>query len=83
VFDEAALKAALIAASSQYIIPVNRLSALYQYAQRNKLGEFLSAEFLVRFQEQEYRAQVFERGITYFKVGQPDKISHVVVVEGN
>lgn len=81
VFDEAALKAALVAASGQYIIPVNRLAALYQYAQRQKLGEFLSAEFSVPFLGVTYRAQVFERGIAYFDAAKPETIKHFVVIE--
>ncbi|MCB0155329.1 MAG: hypothetical protein KDF65_11090, partial [Anaerolineae bacterium] len=81
VFDEAALKAALVAASGQYIIPVNRLAALYQYAQRQKLGEFLSAEFSVPFLGVTYRAQVFERGIAYFDAAKPEVIKHFVVIE--
>ncbi|MFC1976537.1 hypothetical protein ACFLXQ_09075, partial [Chloroflexota bacterium] len=71
------LKDALMAASRQYIIPVNRNSAMYQYAQANNLGEFLSSEFPVRHQETEYRAQVFEKGIVYMKSDGSGAVTHV------
>ncbi|MBN1218711.1 MAG: hypothetical protein JXM69_07275 [Anaerolineae bacterium] len=71
------LKDALVAASRQYIIPVNRNSDLYQYAQANKLGEFLSAEFPLRHQEVEYRAQVFEKGIVYVKADGSGGLTHI------
>ena len=79
--DLTALKAALIATSSQYIIPINRLSALYKYAKSQKLGEFLSAEFSVTCDDVDYRAQVFEKGIAYFAVDNPENIDHITVLE--
>jgi hypothetical protein len=71
------LKDALIVASRQYIIPVNRNSDLYQYAQANNLGDFLSAEFPVRHQEAEYRAQVFEKGLVYVPSDGSGGVTHV------
>jgi hypothetical protein len=73
------LKDALMAAARQYIVPVNRNSDLYQYARANNLGDFLSAEFPVRYQEVEYRAQVFEDGIVYVKADGSGAIMHVVL----
>ena len=70
---------ALFAASHQYITPVNRNSALFQYARGQNLGDFLSAEFSLQHQGSEYRAQVFERGIVYVRVNQPDIITHITL----
>ncbi len=70
------LKDELLAASRQYIIPVNRTSALYQYAQANNLGDFLSAEFPLRHQDIDYQAQVFERGIVYVKLAGAGTVMH-------
>jgi hypothetical protein len=71
------LKDALMAAARQYIIPVNRNSDLYQYARANNLGDFLSAEFPLRFQEATYRAQVFEKGVVYVKADGSGAVMHV------
>ncbi|MCB9106069.1 MAG: hypothetical protein H6633_17770 [Anaerolineales bacterium] len=62
------LSAALLLASSEYVIPVNRASALYQYAQTKSLGQYLSAEFPIQYKGVDYRAQVFERGIVYVRL---------------
>jgi hypothetical protein len=64
-------------AGSKYLIPVNRRSSLYQYAQANNLGQFLSAEFPVQHQGVDYRAQVFEWGITYYSVDAPESVKHI------
>jgi hypothetical protein len=71
------LKDALMTASRQYIIPVNRSSDLYRYAQTNSLGEFLSAEFPLQHQGVEYRAQVYDKGIVYIKADGSGGVMHV------
>ncbi|MBN1993587.1 MAG: hypothetical protein JW953_12880 [Anaerolineae bacterium] len=71
------LKDALIAAARQYIIPVNRNSALYQHAQAHHLGEFLSSEFPLRHRGVEYRAQVFEKGIVYVKADEAGPVREI------
>jgi hypothetical protein len=71
------IKDALMAAARQYIFPINRNSDLYQYARTNNLGDFISAEFPLRHQGVEYRAQVFEKGIVYVKVDRSGPVMHV------
>ena len=71
------LKDALMAAARQYVIPINRLSRLYQYARSKNLGEFLSAEFPLRHQGAEYQLQVFERGIVYMDKANPNVVKHI------
>jgi hypothetical protein len=73
------LKDALMAASRQYIIPINRNSDLYRYAQANNLGEFLSAEFPLQHQGEQYRAQVFENGIVYIKADGSGAVAHIAL----
>ncbi len=68
---------ALIEAARRYTIPVNRRSRLYQYAQANNLGQFLSTEFTVPHQGRNYRAQLFERGIAYFDIATPEPVRHI------
>ncbi len=71
------LKDALVAASRQYIIPINRNSELYRHARANSLGDFLSAEFPLEYQGVEYRAQVYEKGIVYVKADGSGDIDYV------
>jgi hypothetical protein len=73
------LKEALVAASRQYIIPINRNSDLYKYAQANSLGEFLSAEFSLQHQSGQYRAQVYEKGIVYVRADGSAAIAHIAL----
>ena len=73
------MKDVLMAASRQYIIPVNRNSALYQYARTNNLGDFLSAEFPASHAGVEYTAQVFERGIVYTRADGAGSVAHVAL----
>ncbi|MEM7345102.1 MAG: hypothetical protein AAF485_12730 [Chloroflexota bacterium] len=72
-----AFRKALLLAAGEYIIPVNRQSLLYQYAQQNNLGHFCSAEFSFEHQTVIYRAQVFEQGIAYYTMADPDVIDHI------
>ncbi|MFC1976539.1 hypothetical protein ACFLXQ_09085, partial [Chloroflexota bacterium] len=61
----------------RYILPINRQSAMYQYAQTLNLGGFLSAQFPLRYQGVEYRGQVFERGIVFIRADGVGEVSHV------
>ncbi len=70
------LEEAILRAAGQYIIPVNRQSRLYQYAQMNNLGQFLSAEFPVQYQGSQYRVQVFAGGFVYLEAGH-DLVKHI------
>lgn len=71
------LKEALIARASKYIIPVNRSSRLFLYAYAHKLGDSLSAEFTLHYRGRKYRAQVYELGIVYVPVDDPEEIGHI------
>ncbi len=71
------LKESLKAAARRYILPVNRNSALYEYARANNLGDFISAEFPLCHHQVEYRGQVFEKGIVFVRADGTGSIAHV------
>jgi hypothetical protein len=76
VKEKAALAAALRQAAGQHLIPLDRQAALYQYAQTQRLGQFLSAEFSLTWAGIDYRAQLFEKGLVYLDPADPQSISH-------
>lgn len=55
------------------IMPLDREAALYKFAQANNLGERLTREYVVEFEGRRYLAQIFEQGLVYAPVGQPDQ----------
>jgi hypothetical protein len=75
--DETALFTALRTAADQQRLALHRDSTLYRYAQAQQLGDFLSVEFPVWLQDVEYRAQLFEQAIVYFKASEPNVIRHL------
>ncbi len=78
VFDEPAdLQRALRKAAQPHIIPLNPSSPLHRYARQHDLGERLSDEFIFGHRGTAYLAQVFENGIVYAPVDQPDQVKHV------
>jgi hypothetical protein len=77
--DTSAIGESLRAAARRYILPINRNSAMYQYAQANNLGDFISAEFPLRHEGIEYRGQVFEKGIVYVKADGSGVITHIAL----
>lgn len=51
------------------IIPLNQDAAFYKFGKNHNLGERLSKEYDVKYQNRNYRAQIFEKGIVYAEVG--------------
>lgn len=64
----------LWAAGQPHLIPLNREAALYQAAEAHDLGERLSDEYELLVGEQNYIAQIFERGLVYVPAGQWDQV---------
>ena len=63
------LEAAITQTGQPLIIPLNKEAGFYKQAQARGLGERLSAEYDTEYQGETYRAQVYETGILYAKVG--------------
>ena len=51
------------------IIPLNPNAMFYKIAQERNLGERLSKEYDAEYDDKQYRAQIYERGIVYAEVG--------------
>lgn len=51
------------------VIPLNPNAMFYKIAQQRNLGERLSKEYDVEYDDRQYRAQIYERGIVYAEVG--------------
>ena len=70
---ELTLLETLRAVGQPLIIPLNPDAMLYKIARQNDLGERLTGEYEVTYQEQTYIAQLYERGLTYVPAGQWDQ----------
>lgn len=51
------------------IIPLNPDAGFYKIAKQQNLGERLTREYNLEYQERSYRAQIYEKGIVYAEVG--------------
>ena len=67
--DLQALEDAIGLAGQPLIIPLNRETLFYKYAQTQGLGERLTDEYEVEHAGRRYRAQIYEHGIVYAEVG--------------
>jgi hypothetical protein len=56
------------------VMPLNPEAPLYRFARDHDLGERLTREYVVDHGGQRYEAQIYERGLVYAPLGQPDKI---------
>jgi hypothetical protein len=71
------LARALRQAAQPHIIPLDPHSPMFVYARQHKLGERLSDVFTSEHAGTSYLVQVFEKGIVYSPIDQPDQVSHI------
>jgi hypothetical protein len=63
------LEETVAAAGQPNIIPLNPNAMFYKIAQQRQLGERLTSEYDVEYDDRQFRAQIYERGIVYAEVG--------------
>lgn len=63
------LEETIAAVGQPDIIPLNPNAMFYKIARERNLGERLTKEYDAEYDGQTYRAQIYERGIVYAKVG--------------
>jgi hypothetical protein len=63
------LEETVAAAGQPNIIPLNPNAMFYKIAQLRQLGERLTSEYDVEYDDRKFRAQIYERGIVYAEVG--------------
>ena len=68
------LEKTLWAEGEPLLIPLDRDSELFQFAQTHSLGERLTRLYLVEHGGQTFAAQIFEGGLVFAPLGQWDKI---------
>jgi hypothetical protein len=71
------LARALRQAAQPHIIPLDPHSPMFVYARQHELGERLSDVFTSEHAGISYLVQVFEKGIVYSPVDQPDQVTHI------
>lgn len=76
---ELTLVETLQAVGEPLIIPLNPKAMLYKVAAQNNLGERLTGEYEVTYDDQSYVAQIYERGLVYAPVGQWDRTEVVPI----
>lgn len=71
------LESLLLETMQPLTIPLNKEALFWKYAHENGLGERLTAEYECLFEGERYRAQVYDKGIVYVRVGEWDETAHV------